>query len=194
MMKNKKQTIEDLIEKQEKVIEKSEYVKAIMQQMNDNFTDIQRFSEKANADLTVDNLRWMQYEFDRINERTETFFNLSMKFLNQMEKLTQHTLEGLVFMEKPEQQYLLRDINEPINAFDRSLLTQLCNAANEKGFTVLDMHQYVNKYGQDKEYVKEVLNKLEYHRLIDCNPSLDGNVYSIQIFNFSEDMREPLNQ
>ena len=194
MMKNKKQTIDDLIKKQEKAIEKSEYARAIMVQMNDNFIDIQRLSEKVNADMTLDNLRWMQYEFDRINERTETFFNLSMKLLDQMEKLTQHTLEGLMFMEKPEQQYLLRDVNEPINAFDRSLLTQLCNAANEKGFTVLDMDQYVNKYGQDKDYVKEVLNKLEYHRLIDCNPSLDGAVYSIQIFNFSEDMREPLNQ
>ena len=193
-MKNKKQTIEDLIEKQEKVIEKSEYVKAIMQQMNDNFTDIQRFSEKANADLTVDNLRWMQYEFDRINERTETFFNLSMKFLNQMEKLTEHTLEGLLLMEKPEQQNVLRDINDPINAFDRSFLTQLCNAANEKGFTVLKLDQYVNKYGQDKDYVKGVLNKLEYNRLIDCNQSLDGNVYSIQISGFEEGMREPLNQ
>ena len=194
MMKNKKQTIDDLIKKQEKAIEKSEYARAIMVQMNDNFIDVQRLSEKVNADMTLDNLRWMQYEFDRINERTETFFNLSMKLLNQMEKLTQHTLEGLMFMEKPEQQYLLRDVNEPINAFDRSLLTQLCNAANGKGFTVLDMDQYVNKYGQDKDYVKEGLNKLEYHHLIDCNPSLDGNVYSIQIFNFSEDMREPLNQ
>lgn len=183
--------INENIEKIDNQLGNIETLQAVIEQLMDNHTDLKRLSDRADED--PGEARWVKFEFDRVAGRTETFFNLAQRLILKIQKTSYGTLTALTEIANQEEPRVLRSIGE-INAFDQAFLTQLCNAANNTGFTFFELDDYAKKYGNEKSFIKDSLNKLEYKRLIDCNPSLDGNTYQVQICNFSEDMREPLNQ
>lgn len=180
------------IEKIEIGIGEVEVLQALIEQLMDNHADLTRISKRADEDPSEG--RWVKFEFDRVAGRTETFFNHSQELIRRIEKVLSESLTNLSRLSNWGDISGLRGLDEPINAFDRALLTQLCNAADKYGFVAFELDKHVEKFGLDEAHIKRALNKLDYNRLIECDPSLDGSFYSIQIFNFSEDMREPLNQ
>ena len=180
------------IEKIEIGIGEIEVLQALIEQLMDNHTDLTRISKRADEDPSEG--RWVKFEFDRVAGRTETFFNHSQELIRKIEKVLSESLTNLSSLSNWGDISGLRGLDEPINTFDRAFLTQLCNAADEYGFVPFELDKHVKKFDLDEAHIKRTLNKLEHNRLIECDQSLDSNVYSIQIFNFSEDMREPLNQ
>ena len=180
------------IEKIEIGIGEVEVLQALIEQLMDNHTDLTRISKRADEDPSDG--RWVKFEFDRVAGRTETFFKYSQGIIRRTEKVLSESLTNLSSLSNWRDISGLRGLDEPINAFDRALLNRLCNAADRYGFVLFEFDKYVKKFGLDEAHFKRALNKLDYNRLFECHQSLDGNIYSIQIFNFSEDMREPLNQ
>lgn len=183
--------INETIEKIDNQLGEVEVLQALIEQLMDNHADLKKISKRADENPAEE--RWLKYEFDRISRRTETFFNHSQEIIRKIGETSLKTLKSLTDIGNELDSNGLRSI-EPITTYDKAFFTQLCNMADKSGLTIFRLDDYAKKYAKDKDHVKSALNKLEYNRLIDCNPSLDGAVYSIQIFNFSEDMREPLNQ
>ena len=169
-----------------------EVLQALIEQLMDNHTDLTRISKRADEDLSEG--CWVKFEFDRVAGRTEIFFNHSQELIQRIEKALSEALTNLLSLSNLGDISVVRGLDEPISAFDRSLLTQLCNNADEKGFTVFEPDKHAKKFGQDTAYIRNAIYRLEYCRLINRGSSLDGNTYQVQICNFSEDMREPLNQ
>ena len=189
--KEKITKINETIEKIDNQLGEVEVLQALIEQLMDNHADLKKISKRADENPAEE--RWLKYEFDRISRRTETFFNHSHEIIRKIDETSFKTLKSLTDIGNELDSNGLRSI-EPITTYDKALFTQLCNMADKSGLATFQLDDYAKKYAQEKAHVKCALNKLEYNRLIDCNPSLDGAVYSIQIFNFSEDMREPLNQ
>lgn len=178
------------IEKIEIGIGEAEVLQALIDQLMDNHTDLTRISKRADEDPSEG--RWVKFEFDRVAGRTETFFNHSQELIRRIEKVLSESLTNLSSLSNWGDISGLRGLDEPINAFDRALLTQLCNAADKKGFTVFDPDKHAKKFGQEVAYIRNSIYRLEHCRMINRETSLDGNTYQIQICNFSEDMREPM--
>ena len=184
--------INENIEKIDNQLGDIETLQALIEQLMDNHADLKRVSDRA--DEYPEETRWVKFNFDRVAGRTETFFNLAQELIRKIENTSYGTLTNLTEVANQEDPSALSSIGCDLNAFDKALLTQLCNAADEKGFTVFDPDKHAKKVGQDVAYIRNTLYRLEYCRLINRETSLDGNTYHVQICNFSEDMREPLNQ
>ena len=181
------------IEKIEIGIGEVEVLQALIEQLMDNHTDLTRISKRADEDPSEG--RWVKFEFDRVADRTETFFNHSQELIRRIEKVLSESLTNLSSLSNWGDISGLRGTDEPmINSFDRALLTHLCNAADENGFTTFEPDIHAKKFGQEVAYIRDSIYRLEYCGLINRETSLDGHTYQIQICNFSEDMREPLNQ
>ena len=180
------------IEKIEIGIGEVEVLQALIEQLMDNHTDLTRISKRADEDPSE--RRWVKFEFDRVADRTETFFNHSQELIRKIEKVLSESLTNLSSLSNWGDKSGLYGLDEPINAFDRALLNHLCNGADEYGFLYFALDKHAEKFGLDEFLIKCALNKLNYNGLIECNQSPIINVYSIKIFNFFEDTREPLNQ
>ena len=184
--------INETIEKIDNQFESIENLQAVIEQLLDNHTDLKRLSDRADED--PGEARWVKFEFDRVAGRTETFFNLAQSLIRKIEKSSYETLTVLTEIANQEAPGALSGISCELNMFDKALLTQLCNVADEKGFTVFDPDKHAKKFGQEVAYIRNSIYRLEHCRMINRETSLDGNTYQIQICNFSEDMREPLSQ
>lgn len=184
--------INETIEKIDNQFESIENLQAVIEQLLDNHTDLKRLSDRANEDPRE--ARWVKFEFDRVAGRTETFFNLAQSLIRKIEKSSYETLTVLTEIANQEAPGALSGISCELNVFDKALLTQLCNVADENGFTVFDPDKHAKKFGQEVAYIRNSIYRLEHCRMINRETSLDGNTYQIQICNFSEDMREPMNQ